>query len=457
MLTIDGLPEEETRILNELVGVIKAKQPRNLLRSGLMDHKRTFRNWPIAAELGDLRAVLGWPAKAVETLARRSRLEGFTIPSRELSTFGLEEVLESTQYLRRCRMGELDSLVHAVAFEVTTTGLDGEPDVLITHVSALNGSGHWNNRLGRLDSFLSVTLWGESMSPLEWALYMPNVTWVYANDTLELQSHGLGRVPVEPLIYKPRLDRPFGSSRISRSVIFLTRSAARVVVRSEATADLYSAPGLLALGLTADQITDGSWRTGIGNVVGVPDADDGPDGAPQLARVSIEKIQQASQEPHIAQLRAWAQLFAGETSIPVSSLGISIDSNPTSAESYAASREDLISEAEDANAEWGGAHRRTLLNAWALREGVPVADVPAELLGLRARWRDTRHTSQAAAADAFVKVVGVIPELARVDSALDMLGLDPALVERLRSDMRRARATNNIAALAGRTDAGTAL
>ncbi len=252
---------------------------------------------------------------------------------------------------------------------------------------------------------------------------------------------------MEPLIYKPRLDRPFGQSRISRSVIFLTRSAARIVVRSEATADLFSAPALLALGLTAEQITDGSWRSGIGHVVGIPDADEGPADAPNLARVDIKTIQQASQEPHIAQLRAWAQLFAGETSIPVSSLGISIDSNPTSAESYAASREDLIAEAEDANGEWDQAHRRTLLNAFALREGIAFDEIPDELRRLRAKRRDPRHISQAAAADAFVKVASVIPGLAATDTAVDMLGLDPALAERLKVDLRRNRTASMLTAL----------
>src|SRR5699024_5912962 len=107
--------------------------------------------------------------------------------------------------------------------------------------------------------------------------------------------------------------------------------------------------------------------------------------------------------------RAWAQLFSGEMSIPVSSLGIGIDSNPTSAESYAASREDLIAEAEDANSEWDGAHRRSLLNGFALRERIAFDEIPAELLGLRPKRRDPRHLSRAAEADAFVKVASVIP------------------------------------------------
>src|SRR5690606_9425489 len=76
MIRIDGLPADETARLNALVKQIKAKQPRNELRTALMNHKRTFENWPLVNEMGDLKAVLGWPAKGVETLARRCRLEG---------------------------------------------------------------------------------------------------------------------------------------------------------------------------------------------------------------------------------------------------------------------------------------------------------------------------------------------------------------------------------------------
>ena len=453
MIKITGLPVDETVTLNALVEQVKAKQPRNELRSAMMDHKRTFENWPLVQEMGDLKAVIGWPAKGVETLARRCRLEGFTLSGGEsLEDFGLDTMLEETQYLRRAKMGALNSLVHSVSFEVATTSDDpAEPEVLITHVSALNGTGTWNGRLGRLDDFLSVTEWDRG-EPKAWALYMPAGTWVYQNKTLDFQEHGLGRVPVEPLIYKPRLDRPFGQSRITRSVIFLTRSAARVIVRSEATADLYSAGGLLALGLSAEQIGEGSWRQGLGSVIGIPDADQGPADAPQLARVAIEKIQQASQEPHVAQLKAWAQLFSGEMSIPISSLGISSEANPTSAESYAASREDLIAEAEDANEEWGAARRRSVLNAYALREDIAHTDIPIELLGLRQKVRDPRHMSQAASADAFVKVASVIPGLAETDTAVDMLGLDPALAERLKGDLRRNRSSSMLNALAGVAD-----
>lgn len=450
MIHVPGLPDAETQVYNTLVGQLKSKQPRNELRDRYMDAKKDVDLARWAANVPTLGAVLGWPAKAVETLARRCRLVGFTMDDAELSTFGIDELLDDNEYVRESRQGNVSSLVHAVSFEVVTKGAEGEPEVLITRVDGRNGTGLWSTRMRRLTSFLSVSEWDKHGIPSSWAMYLPGVTWVMQGGTLDRQSTVLDRVPVEPIVYKPRLGRPFGSSRITRPVMFLTQSAARVVIRSEATAQLYSAPGLIMLGLDAAQIESGSWLSGIGNVVGIPDSDEVAADAPTLARAQVVAVQQASQQPHVDQLRAWAQLFSGETSIPTSSLGISVDqANPASAEAYAASREDLIAEAEDACDEWGAARRRVIQMAWALREGVDLADIPVEVRSLRPQWRDPRYVSTAAAADAFTKLAGVIPGLAEADAALDMLGLDEALVARLRADLRRARGRATLASLVG--------
>ena len=47
-----------------------------------------------------------------------------------------------------------------------------------------------------------------------------------------VSQHNLGRVPLEPVTYKRRTLRPFGSSRISRAVMSLTESAMRTVARA---------------------------------------------------------------------------------------------------------------------------------------------------------------------------------------------------------------------------------
>ena len=188
-------------------------------------------------------------------------------------------------------------------------------------------------RLRHLDSFLSVVEWDRN-EPAEFNLYMPGVTIMCtAGKVQDRARHSLPRIPVEPLVYRARDGRPFGSSRISRPIMSITKSAIRTIMRSEGTADFYSAPIIALLGASEDTFGGAPrLRMLMSSMFGIPDDEEAPAGT---ERVDMKQISQASQEPHVKQLEVWAQLFAAEASIPVSSLGIGMtQANPTSAESY---------------------------------------------------------------------------------------------------------------------------
>lgn len=454
--TIKGLTDAEQATVNRLVDELRRKGRRNRMRSAYMDMKRTARavSPMLPPYLRQVGAVMGWPAKAVESLARRTRLTGFAIPGDELSRWGLDGLIDDNRYLAEVPLTELSAFTHAVAWEIVTEGGRGEPDAMITAKSALDGTGTWNRRTRRLDDFLSVAEWAnDGQDPAEFALYLPGETIIVADGAVQDRSEHQLWVPAHPVPYKPRLDRPFGQSRISRAVMFLTDSGVRAMLRMEGTADFYGTPHLLALGATIEQFTGdasaaATWSFMMNQLNALPDAEDGD---PALARAKIEQITQASQQPHMDSLDTIAAAFAGETNIPVSSLGVGIkQANPTSAESYLASREDLIAESEDAADSFGHAHVAALQDAWLLASGETV--LPPELRRLRAIYRDPRQTSRAAAADATTKLIGALPWLAESDAILETIGFDPAMVERLKGDKIRARASANIQALIGNGD-----
>lgn len=450
--TIKGLSEAEQDTVRELDEVLRAKGRRNRIRSAYMDGKRTVRQLGpmLPPYLRKIGAVLEWPAKSVEALARRVRLTDFALPGDDIARWGLDVLVDDNRYLSEARLGDLAAFTHAVAWEIVTRGGEGEPDAVITVKSALDGTGTWNKRSRRLDDFLSVVERDEQGELSEFNLYLPGVTVMVADGAVQDRSEHPLWVPVQPLTYKPRLDRPFGQSRISRSVMFLTDSAARTMLRMEGTADFYGTPHLLLLGATVEQFTGGdgsataTWNLLMNHINGLPDAEDAASDA--LARAEVEQITQASQQPHLDQLDQIAAAFAGIANIPVSSLGVGVkQANPTSAESYIASREDLISEAEDAIDTLGSARVRTLQDAWLLASG--ESRLPAELRRLQTVYRDPRLTSRAAAADATVKLVGAFPWMAESDAILETIGLEPSLVERLKADKVRARASANMQAL----------
>ncbi len=155
---IHGLSDGEQRVVTGLTKQLADHRRNNEIRRGHMDCKRLPQLPPtVPPYLRQVRLVLGWPAKAVEALAQRVRLTGFAVPGERLSVFGLDAILDETEYLAQSRIAQLSALEHGVSWLVVHRGGAGEPDVLITRQNALNGTGEWNERARRLVSFLSVS------------------------------------------------------------------------------------------------------------------------------------------------------------------------------------------------------------------------------------------------------------------------------------------------------------
>jgi len=202
--------------------------------------------------------------------------------------------------------------------------------------------------------------------------------------------------------------------------------------------DVYSFPEMWLLGADESifQNADGSqkaaWQVILGRIKAIPDDEDATN-----PRADVKQFSASSPQPHIDALKQQAQLFSGETSIPLTSLGVTDMSNPTSADSYIASREDLIAEAEGATDDWSPALRRTMIRALAIQNGTPIADVPAAWGSIAPKWRSPIYLSRAAAADAGGKQLAAIPWLAETEVGLELVGLDEQQIVRAMADRRR--------------------
>lgn len=444
-IILPDVTDDENALLNGLLEQLAARQPRNLLRASYYDGKRAIRQVGsvIPPQYYRLGIVLGWSAKAVDILARRCNLDAFVWPDGDLDSIGYSEVAEANHLMSEVSSGIVSSLIHGVSFLVTTRGTGSEPAALIHVKDALNATGEWNARTRRLDSLLSITSRDSDGHVNALALYLPNETITAQKVdgvwTVEERSPHPWGVPAEPLVYKPRVGRVFGSSRISRPVMSLHDQALRTVIRMEGHADVYSYPEMWLLGAdegifkNADGSQKAAWQIMLGRIKGVPDNDDAEG---QLARADVKQFPASSPLPHIDQLKQQAQLFSGETSIPLTSLGVSDMSNPTSADSYIASREDLIAEAEGATDDWGPPLRRTMMRALAIANG--QAEVPAQWRSIAAKWRSPVYLSRAAQADAGLKQLTAVPWLADTQVGLELLGLDEQQIQRALADKRRA-------------------
>lgn len=452
-LAVPGLTDDEQRTLNLMLDQLEAKSSRNVLRARYFDGKNVLRDMGISLppQVRRIETVVGWPNKAVRALSKRCNLDGFVIPGGSVDDLGITDMwLENNMDVDAPQAHE-SAFIHATAFIATTLGDTalGEPEVLITCRDALSGTGIWDPRRRVLSDFLSIVAMHEDGNPAEFILYIDSSVitcrrsgtsrWEVARTT-----HNLDRPPVELLPYRPRLGRPFGASRISRSVMSITDSAVRSILRSEVTAEFYSAPQRYALGVNSSDFVDAdgnpapAWQTIIGRMLAIGRDEDGE--LPQIGQ-----FPQMTMQPHTDQLRAWATLFAGETDLPVSAMGV-VQDNPASAEAIYAAKEELVTEAEASNLVFGAAWRRAVLNGWQLREGID--GIPPEIQRLRAKFRDPATPSRASAADAVVKMVGagVLPPDS--DVTYEQLGYDETTIARLMADKARNATRQSTAALA---------
>lgn len=447
-ILVSALSADDQAELDALVAQWRQKRPRNNLRSGFYDMKNATRHLMSSnapAEVKRRKYVLGLSAAAVDKLNRRCNIDGFYDPSgHDLASLGLPE-LEKTNRLRsELSQAGVSSLIHAVSWLVTVFGEDGEPDVLVLPRDATNATGIWSPRRRALQSFLSITDTDDKGEPTEMTLYLDNRNVLMVKDggrwQVDPHDHNYG-IPVDPLRYKPRLGRPFGSSRLNRTVMSLHEQAIGVMQRADVNGIAYSLPRYALLGATeqAFQNADGSikptWQAAWDAIWAIGDDEDLAATGSNLARADIKQFHGQSPEPQTAHLRMLLQMFSGETGIPVGELGMVGDSNPTSAEALMVSKDDLISEAEQTADNWTPDLSATLTRAVKM---LNRGDVPANLEVLPV-WRNPMHVSRAAAADAGAKVLEQHPDLRGTDVGMEISGLSADQIKRARSEIRANR------------------
>jgi hypothetical protein len=447
-------------LLGELLTQLDAKRPRNDLRARYYDMKNLFRDLGISIPPGlrNLEVAMGWPAKAVDLLARRIRMDGFVLPGGDVGAWGIPEIWRDNRMESEAPQAHVSALIHTPAFIATSLGdvASGEPEVLLTVQDASSATGIWDVARRGLKAYVAI-LAADDMGPTRLIMLTPTD----AHGLTRLDStgsrwdvrsvrHGLRRVPVEPLVYKPRIGRPFGSSRISRAVMSITDSAMRTVVRSEVGAEFYSSPQRYLLGADEDTFvgpdgtTKGTWDLVMGRILAVPLGVDDSGESTDIPKVG--QFPQVTMQPHTDHLRMWATLFQDETGVSMSSLVA--QANPASAEAIYADKEDLVLEAEGCADAFTPTYVRSMVTGIQMRDN--LAAPPAELRGLGVRWRDPSTPSRAAATDAVMKQVaaGVLPPDSVV--ALEQLGYDDTTIQRVMGERRRSAGSAALRAIAER-------
>jgi hypothetical protein len=460
-IVVPALTADEQDALDELVLQWRAKRPRNAKRSAMYDMKNATRHLMAAAVPSSVKRrafVLGWSATAVDKLNRRCNIDGFYDRNgTNLDDLGMDDLWDSNRLGLEISRAGLSCLTHSVSWIVTTQGDEsaGEPPVLMLGRSALNATGMWSPRLRSMRSFLSLNELDDKGEPVAMTMYLPNLNVIMTLEAgvwkVDRRDHVYG-VPVDPMVYKGDLERPFGRSRITRAVMSIHEQALAAMIRADVNGEAYSLPRYVLLGATesAFQNADGSpkptWQAAWDAIWAIGDDKEAPEG---LERADVKQFTGQTPEPQNAHLRMLAQMFSGETGIPIGELGIIGDSNPTSADAMTISKDDLISEAEMTTDGWSPDLSSAVTRGLTmLNEG----DVPDDLR-IVPQVRNPMHESKAAAADAGTKIVTQIPWLAESEVGLEIMGLTRSQIDRAMSDKRRAQGQQTLAQIAALANA----
>ncbi|MFC7430991.1 MULTISPECIES: phage portal protein [unclassified Agrococcus] len=450
---VDGLPRFMTNVSDAELDIVRGlmktwieKRPGNVRNSMYYDGKMPLRptgNIPPEA-MARIRASLGWPERAVGGLGDRMIFDGFAAPDQGEDPFELEEILDGNRFDLELPQAITSSLKHSCSFITTARGdvASGEPEILVMARSAEWSAAKWDKRRRRVSSYMAITDVDEHGRASAVDVYLPDVVLLCRRRssgawTAERKANALGEVWAEPLAFDPQLDRPFGRSRITRGVRTITDHAIANIIRTEIGADFYAAPRMLALGVGESAFAKSKWALAIDRWLAISRDENGD-------LPTVTQMAQMTTQPLADLHRIYASQIAGETGLPISSLGI-VQDNPPSAEALYAAEKDLIVKSRAQVRVYGAALRQVARRIVRLRDGKDA--YAEELRGLQASWLDPAFTSPVTASAALEQLSRVFPWFAESPEALKFAGFSGPTVTRLLADKRRAEGSGTMAAL----------
>lgn len=273
------------------------------------------------------RAVLGWSAKAVDSLADRLVFREFANDNFEINeifTMNNPDVLFDNAVL--------SALIASCCFIYISKSEGDIPRLQV--IEANSATGIIDPITGLLKEGYAVLERNGNDKPILEAHFLPGRTDYYEEGRLIRQIKNSVNYPLlVPIIHRPDAVRPFGRSRITRAAVYYQSYAKRTLERADITAEFYSFPQKYVVGTSPDSEPMDSWKATIASMLEFTKDEDGD-------KPTLGQFTTPSMSPFTEQLRTAAAGFAGETGLTLDDLGF-VSDNPSSVEAIKASHETL--------------------------------------------------------------------------------------------------------------------
>lgn len=421
------LSRDEQEVVSALQARLLSFQPRNTDKATLYSGKQKLDSLGISIppSLQSMLSVVGWPGTVVDVLEERLNLRGWLSP---VGDFGLDEVFVANDLDVESSLAHLDAMIYGTAFIAVSSGMDGEPDPLITVESPTTMTALVSPRTRRVTAALA-SRFDENGGAVGGVLYLPEQTiWLTHGPSgwsvEERDDHGLGRVPVAQLVNRPRSGDLTGRSEITPAIVTYTQNAMRTLASAEIAREFFAAPQRYVLGANESFFFDengetrSAWESYLGRILAIErDGDELP---------TVGQFSGSSMDPYFNQIRSLSQLVASEAAIPPHYLGFVTD-NPTSADAIRQGESRLVKRARRRMAMFGRAWTEVARLAVTIRDG----SAPEGFTSVRPDWESPASPTAAADADRVTKLVGAGILAPRSTVTFNELGFTPETQKQL--------------------------
>ena len=359
------------------------------------------------------KAVLGWCAKGVDSLADRLVFREFSNDN-----FEINEIFNMNNPDTFFDSAVLSALIASCCFVYISRGEGDIPRLQV--IEASNATGVVDPITGLLTEGYAVLERDDRGNPTLEAYFIPGRTNYLKDGKLAYSIENNVAYPLlVPIIHRPDAVRPFGRSRITRAGMYYQKYAKRTLERADITAEFYSFPQKYIVGLSNDAEPIDSWKATISAMLQFTKDEDGD--SPKLGQFTT-----SSMSPFTEQLRTAAAGFAGETGLTLDDLGF-VSDNPSSVEAIKASHENLRLAGRKAQRSLGSGFLNVGYLSVCLRDDFPY--LRSQFYQTKAKWEplfEADANTLGLVGDGAIKINQAIPGYITGETIRDLTGIKGA-------------------------------
>ena len=344
--------------------------------------------------------VINWPRLVVNAIEERQDVEGFRTDGQDDSRAW--DWWQANDMDVQSHLAHVDALAMSRAYVIVGTHPDDPTIPLYTVESPLQMWAHRDPVMRKVTAAIKV--WVDDDRTEHRTVYRAEGTYHYAGGGTDWQEssapdmHGMGIVPVVPIVANGRTLTPDGRSELA-DVVPVSDAACKIATDMMISAEFHAIPRVVTLGLTEDDFKDASgnkvskWRQIAGRIWS---------SAAPPGEADVKQLPESDLRNFHDTINSLAKIAASLSGLPPHYFGWS-DANPVSAEGSRAADTSLIKRTARRNREFGiGWEQVTRLGY-----RVVTGEMPAGSSRMETVWADPGTPTVAQTVDAIAKLVGI--------------------------------------------------